>query len=506
MKKGMPFLVAIVLCLGMMSPLVLADAKEPSVLVFAQIDDGFSEQLKHPEAQAVHQAILDAINVDVRPLYFPADQYNNRLNMMFATDDQLDIFCRVDLQHAVQYYHDGVIIDLTDLIAEKIPNYLSNVAASEKAQKARAESSYQGKDLGFPMVAPMSRGQTVQIRTDWLEKLGMDKPSTISEFEAYLEAVKTKDPDGNGKDDTYGLCGARWGGDIIANLATAFLPAGDNWWLDADGMLRHPGLHPNYKQLLATIISWQQKGYLPPEALLSDDDQRQDWLVNNQLGALAGWYSAPIGGRVALIENVPDAWYEPINLTGLDDAANAYVNEKSYTSMVVVTSKCKDLDAVARYFNFMYTTEGITMLTYGIEGLTYTVEDDGSPTILKDNGGTALCYACYIPQIATDGLLPWGFFAGKDYTLTLYRGLLKATDALPGFDLPDKLVPYNATAMESYDKQTDLKTFFSEQRAKVLAGEIPLENWDQIMETWLSIGGAQYTDDRNAQYQAYLRQ
>ncbi|MDU0106158.1 extracellular solute-binding protein, partial [Acinetobacter baumannii] len=43
------------------------------------------------------------------------------------------------------------------------------------------------------------------IRTDWLKNVGLDMPETLDDFYEVLKAFKEKDPDGNGKDDTYGM-------------------------------------------------------------------------------------------------------------------------------------------------------------------------------------------------------------------------------------------------------------------------------------------------------------
>src|SRR5690606_9233912 len=43
------------------------------------------------------------------------------------------------------------------------------------------------------------------IRTDWLDKLGLEPPRTIEELEKVMRAFTHGDPDGNGKDDTHGL-------------------------------------------------------------------------------------------------------------------------------------------------------------------------------------------------------------------------------------------------------------------------------------------------------------
>lgn len=492
---------AVLLLVSLIPTYASAQDAEPVKVVFAQVDDGFSEVIKSEESKAVHQAIIDAIGVDLQPVYYPSDQYWNRVNMTLASGDQMDIFCRASLQQGIQFLNDGVVLDMTDVIAEKIPNYLAACEQYEGFALARSEAQSNGKDLGFPMVSTLVRPSTLQIRTDWLEALNMDVPATVEEFVAYMESVKTMDPDGNGQDDTYGLCGSVWGGDVIAILATAYLPSGNNFWLDEDGLLQHPGLHPNYKTLLSDVISWIEEGYLPPEALLSSDDQRLDWFVNNQLGAVAGWYSAPIGGRVTLVEKVPDAWYEPINLVGLDGAANASQNQSAFTSLNLVTANTEVLDAVAAYYDFMYSEEGWILMSRGIEGLTYELID-GQPSQIQNENGQNRYYSCYVPQLENNLLTDWGFFAGPAYNLTLYRGLVAATDALPGFNTPDKGVAYDNTVMASFDVQADINTYFNEQRAKVLAGETPVEEWDNIMQNWLDMGGGQYTADMNEQYKA----
>ena len=50
----------------------------------------------------------------------------------------------------------------------------------------------------------------------------------------------------------------------------------------------------------------------------------------------------------------------------------------------------------------------------------------------------------------------------------------------------------------------DLETYLTENRAKVLAGEIPVSDWDSIMEGWLENGGKEYMQGRNEVYQEWL--
>lgn len=75
------------------------------------------------------------------------------------------------------------------------------------------------------------------IRKDWREKLGYDVPTTWDELSALAEAFATEDPDGNGKDDTYGMVIpgtaesgyiARWGASYLWQAGGEILKAGDD--------------------------------------------------------------------------------------------------------------------------------------------------------------------------------------------------------------------------------------------------------------------------------------
>ena len=43
------------------------------------------------------------------------------------------------------------------------------------------------------------------LRQDWMDKLGLQAPKTLADFENIMDAFVNKDPDGNCKKDTLGL-------------------------------------------------------------------------------------------------------------------------------------------------------------------------------------------------------------------------------------------------------------------------------------------------------------
>ena len=62
-----------------------------------------------------------------------------------------------------------------------------------------------GKVYGMAISPNLTEGQVMLIRQDWLDSLGLEAPTTIDEFESVIAAFTNEDPDGNGKNDTYGF-------------------------------------------------------------------------------------------------------------------------------------------------------------------------------------------------------------------------------------------------------------------------------------------------------------
>ncbi|AXE80915.1 sugar ABC transporter substrate-binding protein [Streptomyces atratus] len=81
---------------------------------------------------------------------------------------------------------------------------LDKVKSTEQAvgQALDSGKSVDGKQFGLPYSAQAS---ALLIRKDWREKLKLQVPQNWDDFAAMAEAFTTKDPDGDGKKNTFGL-------------------------------------------------------------------------------------------------------------------------------------------------------------------------------------------------------------------------------------------------------------------------------------------------------------
>src|SRR5262249_31617540 len=111
------------------------------------------------------------------------------------------------------------------------------------------------------------------MRTDWLTKLGLQRPDTLADYETIMDAFTNKDPDGNGQKDT-------WGYEI--NTALYF----DDWmfhafgvavghhhngfWRQRNGKVESDWIQPGMKDALAWIAGQYKKGVYAPNSVSGD--------------------------------------------------------------------------------------------------------------------------------------------------------------------------------------------------------------------------------------------
>ena len=70
-----------------------------------------------------------------------------------------------------------------------------------------AQCMFDGKMMAIPRVntSPGEEAPVLWLRTDWMEKLGLEDPQNWDDLYNIIKAFVEQDPDGNGQNDTIGL-------------------------------------------------------------------------------------------------------------------------------------------------------------------------------------------------------------------------------------------------------------------------------------------------------------
>jgi putative aldouronate transport system substrate-binding protein len=129
------------------------------------------------------------------------------------------------------------------------------------------------------------------VRQDWLDKLGMEMPTTLDEWTEMFKRWQSE-----------GL--SKWGLGACKNLATwfysldpifgAFGVMPQAWRPAGDGTLYYDSISPGIKEALGQLRSWYEEGFLNPDYYTLGEGQDEENVLNNNHGA----YTAPwwVGG------------------------------------------------------------------------------------------------------------------------------------------------------------------------------------------------------------------
>jgi len=128
---------------------------------------------------------------------------------------------------------------------------------------------------------------------DWLENLGKAVPKTMDEFREVARAFTLNDPDGNGKDDTYGTA-FRKNINFIDSFFHAYGVAPNHhqigMWRIRNGKQTNDWVQPEMKEALENLASWYKEGIIHPESLTLDWNQWWNLYLQNKVGM---WYHQP---------------------------------------------------------------------------------------------------------------------------------------------------------------------------------------------------------------------
>ncbi|MDF2716280.1 MAG: hypothetical protein K0R28_3205, partial [Paenibacillus sp.] len=177
-------------------------------------------------------------------------QYNRKLDLMIASGDIPDFF-RVNAIQLRQLIESGLIADLSgSYFASASPRVKKLLG--ERGSDPFLEVAVEGKIMAIPFMGMLHENAAVlHVRSDWLAKLKLPEPRTMDDVLAVSKAFTTLDPDGNGKDDTFGLA-------VDQNFAMAGglfngYHAYRSIWIESGSKLAFGSIQPEMKPALNSL-------------------------------------------------------------------------------------------------------------------------------------------------------------------------------------------------------------------------------------------------------------
>jgi putative aldouronate transport system substrate-binding protein len=349
---------------------------------------------KQPEDLLVYKERAESTNVDIKFNYVLQSAVSERKATMFATGDLPDALVNIiTTDEVVRYAPTGAIIPIDQFIERYTPRFKRLMA--EFPDIRRLSTMPDGKIYGFPMINFYSvwPGDGVMIVTswvinqEWLDKLGLNKPTTTEELKFVLNEFKTKDPNGNNKADEIpysfsynGGYGCNFGEAMFGPFG--LIGPGTNVNVQ-NGKVFFPVTDPKYKEVVKYVRDLYTNGLIDQEAFTHTVEQYRGkgQAEVPVYGLINGWMGDTEVGptRIKHVYN-PEGTYEPLPPVEGPDGTRLWGNTSAGVGVnrCVITNKCKSPEILARYIDELYEEENSVQECWGVFNRNVKKKEDGT--------------------------------------------------------------------------------------------------------------------------------
>jgi len=458
------------------------------------------------------QFIEDKMNIHLEFTVAPADaaEANQKLNLMMASGDLPDIIMGwydMTLDRQLALAEQGLIVPLNDYIDEY--GVETKRVFAEQPGAAAAVTQVDGKIYSPPDVNECyhcTHAQKLWVYQPWLDKLGLEVPTTTEEFEAMLIAFKTQDPNGNGIADEIPVAGhTSWHGGLYDFLMNPFvytqLVSGDRYFYLEDGKVTVPFNQDGWKAGLQYLNKLYDQGLIDPQSFTMIDTQFTA-LGENPDAVILGSMAAGHVGMFTQVLGPSGRWleYTPISPiegpTGLRQ--NPTTSNVTNTGHFMITSASQYPEAAFRLADYLLSFEGTSNSYFGLQGKAWEYVEPGSTALGLD--GEPAIYNQMIADFSnvannkywyqsSVSFRPIAYRSGQaDTPENPYEGMLYrwSRDNYAPYDV-DKTIPPLVMVPEKAVQVGDLRTtiygIVEENFASFVSGQRDIDTeWDAYLQ------------------------
>ena len=479
----------------------------------AKVDDGDKPVIKvlmnsiasDPNQSATAKTIIEKTGYNVVYETLPQDRAAEKLNLIIASGDSYDyIITTTDMRSQfADYAKQGALLEVEDLVKEYGPNLLTYMSP-ESFDTMRIDGTLYG--IPVPSISISQDGEKkaslstmLLARKDWMDKAGItQKPQTIDEFTAMLQAFKDTDPGNNGSSNAPISLIA--GGLNLHGVQGAFgIP---HEWNEVDGKLVNVVEDPRYLDYVKYLKSLFDKGLLDPEFPTNKSATVKEKFTSGKLGIRATAYY-DMGSVVdSLTKNCPGAEVEYLDALK-DSEGNQYIGLTTgpLDRLVFIPRSAKNPEHAIKLMNLILEPENFREIAIGKEGVHYTVKDGEYWPIIPaffDERADANNFLTGIDE----KMYPvyWQARVKKDERVyEAYKYMQQPEVSRFALEQPTKYAPYFDS-----DKYTSvLSQLAADYFTNIVVGADTLDTYPQFIEKWRQEGGAAKTEELNNWYKEY---
>lgn len=455
-------------------------------------------------AEQIIQTIDDYCNVDLQIEWILSDVTEEKTSLAMSNPSTMPMIMTWSgaiTGNVVNYAKAGAFVDLNDYIwdSEKYPNL------SQMNKNVAETLSVDGKLIAIPRTRDIGR-YGLSYRQDWADKLGIEEPKTVEDVYNMLYAFTYNDPDGNGKNDTYGMEMTSYTGPF--DIVQTWFGVG-NGWIEQDGQLIPVHQQAEYKEALDWLRKVYQDGLMPADWAVRTTDT---WSNGCKTGESGVYIDVMDGGRRIWDYFNAEATFTP-SVVNPDEAASmnllGAVNGKTLATsgyngyFTLSASTCdtpEKIEAALTFLDKLNDNDMRLLTEYGIEGVNYEVDENGylvrldeDNTALRNNNAGLNQMLAYIPRYTPTPSVETNERTARQNEVYVEN------EACAVFN---PALSYLANSATYSDVGATLDEIIKQARTQYICGEIDEAGLQAAADAWLAQGGQQIIDEVNEQYQA----
>ena len=412
MKRFLCLLLTLVLVLGSVSALATSyplteEKAEFRLMIRVRPLHG------NPDEMELFKRMEELTNVHIVWDQIPQAEYDEQKNLLLgaAMDLPEGFFGKFSLSGSdlVTYGSQGYFLPLNDLIDQYAPN-LKALFEAHPDIKALVTAP-DGNIYSTPYVQQGEDGtiaSNMMINVKWLEKLGLEKPTTMEELKTVLTAFRDQDPNGNGLKDeipmTFKFNGSQRD---IGGLFGAFgypdtmTDDGHHLVLDNGKVVFVPATE-GYKEACKYLYeNFFSQGLIDMEGFTMDkktyNAQNQGEIAN--IGLFMCWNSFDLG-------TVHEAEYEPLSPMLGPDGTTSWgwtTSNNTMSTGFTITKECKNPELLMQWVDTFYDPYWSMQCDLGPVGINLIDNGDGTYSYAEVPEGMSYDEFRYMEAFASDG-------------------------------------------------------------------------------------------------------
>lgn len=486
--------------------LPLFEEGEYTFSMWVSFSDNMSEFMPNQfNDNKAYQLACEMTGCDVELVNVSTEANSEQFSLRVASNDLPNVITNVaqlwnsSWDSAIE---DEVFIDLEEIL-EYMPAYSECYEQLDEGTKKElhTDAGYMPKLISINNY-PSGATEGAFIRTDYLEAVGMEMPTTYEELDAVLRAFQSE----------LGLPEAWMATSGIVHTSNAFcsgygvnggfsvFPMVSEPYYVVDGEVKFGIVEEGFKEYMQMFATYYEDGIISPDFISKNTNPMEfaGTIASGDVGVFFGetnmvpdYYSQ--GQSIN-----PDFEIAPLApITKEEGETTHFGTAKSpitgRLAGIAVSTADTDLEKLAKYLDFFFTEEGALLSAMGVEGnedgsyiwdengeLQYSDNWNNLEGIGENNKPTLFIYSV-MPMLCPK--------TPSSYSMDVQFECEAVWDSNTDSDYQMPSITMTAEESEDYNSiYSDIQTYISENLSKFAVGDKSMDEWDSFVEDIWAMG------------------